>query len=142
MILQIFLLSCRIGCIWKVWRPTFHCRQSLLSLLVQMSKRFKGIPILLDLVLNFRLVDAYFAKVHIWFPFLDPTSTRDLFSDPSPSFSANYCKFLMILALGSMALNDTVHNWASQYADPALSMLSIVCAQNDITAVHCLILIR
>jgi hypothetical protein len=48
----------------------------------------------------------------------------------------------MILALGTMARDDTSHNRAEKYADPALSMLSIVCAENNIKAVQCLILIR
>lgn len=89
-----------------------------------------------------RLFDVYFSKVHCWFPFLDPPTIRQRFAIPSPNFSTDYCMFLMILALGSIAENDIVHNWAAQFAEPALSMLSIVCAQNDITAVHCLILFR
>jgi hypothetical protein len=87
-------------------------------------------------------MDLYFTKVHAWFPILDPTTTRQRFANPRPSFSTEYCMFLMMLALGSIAQNDTIYNWAPQYAEPALSMLSVVTAQNDITAVQCLILIR
>lgn len=89
------------------------------------------------------MFNVYFSKVHIWFPILDPTTTRYRLTVLRPDFgSTEHCMFLMILALGSIAQNDKVHNWASQYASPALSMLSVVCAKNDITAVQCLILIR
>ena len=49
----------------------------------------------------------------------------------------------MVLALGSLAMNDQIEpmqNWAAEYAQPAFSLLPAVILQNDLTAVHCLIL--
>jgi hypothetical protein len=92
-----------------------------------------------------RLLDHYFAKVHFWFPFLDPTLYRQRFMTLNSSFTSEYCMFMLVMALGSLAEQEQISNgiqWAEYWAKPAFSMLPMVMMETDLTAVHCLILFR
>jgi hypothetical protein len=90
-------------------------------------------------------MDYYFEKVHFWFPFLDPTLVRQKFVTLTPSSHSEHCMFMMIMALGSLAEREHIWNdqeWADGWAQPAFSLLPEIITQNDLTAVHCLILFR
>ena len=94
-------------------------------------------------VLISSLFHWFFANVHSWFPFLDPPSCIAQYSNPRPVYGTNYCKFLLMMALGSMAEDDRVSsglNWAEQFAQPAFSMLPSVASGDDLESVQCLIL--
>jgi hypothetical protein len=92
-----------------------------------------------------RLFSFFFEKVHCWYPFLDPPSCITEYTCPVPERSAWYCKFLLIMALGSLAEDDRPTrglNFAEQYAHPAFSMLPTIVSSGGLLAAQCLILIR
>ena len=93
-----------------------------------------------------RLFDVFFAKVHSWYPFLDPPSCKKCYAGYEkmrPEFSSTYCLFLLIMALGTMAEDENARgrNWAEKYAQPAFAMLSPVMISNDLVSAQCLILL-
>lgn len=87
----------------------------------------------------------FFKKVHCWYPFLDPPSCINEYANPIPEKSSRYCKFLLIMALGSLAKDDRPTrnlNFAEKYAQPAFSIIPTIIASADLMASQCLILIR
>lgn len=81
----------------------------------------------------------------MWFPFLDPPSCKQQLSGLKPQWNSKYCMFLMLMALGSMAENESIENGlflAEEYASPAFSMMPVVMFDGSLAAVHCFILYR
>jgi len=64
----------------------------------------------------------------------------------TPSLTSEYCMFMLLMALGSLAETQqrwgTKQQWAEKWAQPAFSMIPKITMENDLTAVHCLILFR
>lgn len=90
---------------------------------------------------------SFFARVHCWYPFLDPAfciqqySRVQLFADRN----TNYCLFLLMMTLGMMAENDEIkygQKDCGRFAQFAFEMLSEVSHSDTLEAVQCLILVR
>ena len=101
------------------------------------------VPYCKPTMLNPRLLDNYFRKIHPWFPFLDSRYLKKELIDIQPHMTSKYWMYLLLMALGSMVRNDEVSkglSWGEEYARPAFSIFSIVALEVSITGVHCLIL--
>lgn len=63
----------------------------------------------------------------------------------TPSFTSEYSMFMLIMALGTLVETEQIYHgqqWAERWAEPAFSQIPMITMENDLTAVHCLILFR
>jgi hypothetical protein len=92
--------------------------------------------------LTYRFFDVFFSRVHCWYPFLDPPSTKATYSGPTlPKKGTMYCKFLLIMILGMLADHVEERDIAPR-VDEAFGMLAEVIVSDSLDSVHCLILMR
>jgi hypothetical protein len=97
------------------------------------------------MVVDYSLFHSYFAKVHCWFPFLDPSYCKQEYSNLEPACTTKYCMFLLIMALGSIAENDDIRtglDLATIWAQPAFSLLAVVTMEHTLMAIQCQLLFR
>jgi hypothetical protein len=93
------------------------------------------------------LFDAFFDKVHSWYPFLDRVYWNQHYVNAfefskHPTSDSVHCMILMVLALGYLAQDDRLDSdiEAHEFTEPAFAMLPAVILGNDVTSAQCLIL--
>ncbi|MCJ1299532.1 hypothetical protein MMC08_002324 [Hypocenomyce scalaris] len=104
-------------------------------------------PSLLSKLFDARLMTAFFDQIHQWYPIFDRQSfeAEYLLASTRPvQPSSNSCLFLMVSAIGALALNlengGAGGNNINEYAAPALQMLHIIMSDHTLIGAQCLII--
>jgi len=89
---------------------------------------------------------AFSEKVHIWYPILHPSFSRQYLHIVGGSFpqSADSCLVLLIAAIGSLAEHGSItqaleHRPDAAYIEVALCFLPVVLAESNIRSIQCFV---
>ncbi|KAE8347873.1 hypothetical protein BDV24DRAFT_157353 [Aspergillus arachidicola] len=87
------------------------------------------------------LLRSFYHGVHLWYPILSNTFTREFFEAIACRFppSTHSCLSLLVAAIGTLLLDQAPHS-SSEYLKAAFSMLPLVLQENSVTSVQCLVL--
>lgn len=97
-------------------------------------------------LLDVQLMAVFFERVHRWYPIFDRQSLEASYvlASTRPLVpSSESCMFLMVSALGCLALdlrNGGLASNSAAYASPALQMLHVVLPEASLPAAQCMIL--